>query len=76
MTDRTTDQLPEHERRPDKDVGAGIAGEGGTAPETGADQRAMDAGFDEEPRQPVSDTGDDDPEDPSGPGAAFQPRPL
>ena len=76
MTDRPSDQLPEHERRPERDVGAGIAGEGGTAPETDADERAMDAGFDEEDRQPHSDADDEDPEDPNGPEVAFQPRPL
>ena len=76
MTDRPSQELPEHERRPERDVGAGIAGEGGTAPETETDERAMDAGFDEEARQPRSDANDPDPDDPNGPEVAFQPRPL
>ena len=76
MTDRREDQLPEHETRPETTVGGGIAGEGGTARETAADQRAAEAGFDEDDRQPRSDANDDDPEDPNGPEVAFQPRPL
>jgi hypothetical protein len=77
MTDRPQDQLPEHERRPETDVGGGIAGEGGTAPETRADRRAMDAGLDDEERpQPDSDIDDPDPEDPNGPEAAYQPRSI
>ena len=77
MTDRPEDQVPEHERRPETDIGAGIAGEGGTAPETGADPRATDAGLDDEERpQPDSDIDDPDPEDPNGPEAAYQPRSI
>ena len=76
MTDRTDDQLPEHERRRETDVGGGIAGEGGTAPETRADRRAMDAGLNEEAPQPDSDIDDADPEDPNGPEAAYQPRSI
>ena len=77
MTDRPQDQLPEHERRRETDVGGGIAAQGGTAPETGADRRAMDAGLDDEERpQPESDIDDPDPEDPNGPEAAYQPRSI
>ena len=77
MTDRPQDQVPEHERRRETDVGGGIAGEGGTAPETSADRRAMDAGLDDEERpQPDSDIDDPDPEDPNGPEAAYQPRSI
>ena len=76
MTDRPSDQLPEHERRPERDVGGGIAGEGGTAPETEVDERAAQAGFNEDRPQHESDIGDSDPEDPNGPEVAVQPRSI
>ena len=76
MTDRPDDQLPEHERRPETDLGAGVTGQGGTAPETRADRRAVEAGFDEDGPRPTSDAGDPEPEDPDGPEAAFQPRSI
>ena len=76
MADRPRDQLPEHERRPEKDVGGAITGEGGTAPETDTDRQAMDAGLDEDRPQHTSDIDDSDPEDPNGPEAAYQPRSI
>jgi hypothetical protein len=76
MTDRTEDRLPEHERRPETDIGAGIAGQGGTAPETRADRRVVDAGLDDETRQPTADIEDPDTEDPNGPEVAYQPRSI
>ena len=76
MTDRPDDQLPEHERRPQTDVGGGITGAGGTAPETRADRRAMDAGLSEEVPEHESDIDDEEPEDPNGPKAAYQPRSI
>jgi hypothetical protein len=76
MTERLQSELPEHERRAETEVGAGITGQGGTAPETGEDRRAREAGLDERPDQPMSDVADDDPEDPNGPEAAYTPRSI
>jgi hypothetical protein len=78
-TERPRDDIPEHERRPDTDLGAGIAGQGGTAPETGADRRAAEAGLDEDaPKRTtdIDDEGLEEPEDPDGPDAAYQPRSI
>jgi hypothetical protein len=76
MTDRPIDKLPEHERRPERDIGGGVIDAGGTAPILEEDPRAAEVGFDEEGHQPESDIDDPDPEDPNGPEVAFQPRPL
>ena len=73
-TDRPRDELPEHERRPETEVGGGIAGQAGTARETGPDRRAMDAGLDDDARRPASAVVDEEPEDPDGPDVAYQPR--
>jgi hypothetical protein len=48
--DRPDDQLPEHEGRRETDLGGGIAAEGGTGPETGADRRAVDRRYGYRPR--------------------------
>jgi hypothetical protein len=74
MTDRPDDQLPEHERRPQTDIGAGVVDAGGTAPERGTD-RVRPAEPPDAP-QPQSDMNDPDPEDPNGPEAAYQPRSI
>jgi hypothetical protein len=74
MTDRPNDQLPEHERRPETDVGAGVVDAGGTASERGTDgARPVEP---PDARQPESDMNDPDPEDPNGPEAAYQPRSI
>ena len=76
MTDRSRDQLPEHERRRETEVGGGITGEGGTAAEADTDRRTTGADLDEDRPQHTSDIGDPDPEDPNGPEAAYQPRSI
>jgi hypothetical protein len=76
MTDRPRDRLPEHERRRETEVGAGLTGQAGTAPETEEDRWSPDAFADEDRPQHTSDVDDPDPEDPNGPEAAFQPRSI
>ena len=76
MTDRPENELPEHERRPQTDVGGGIASKGGTAPEMGTDPWANDPDADGETPQPSSDIKDAEPEDPNGPEVAYQPRSI
>ena len=74
---RPDDRLPEHERRPETDLGAGLTSVGGTARETGRDRPIKHA----DPEsivedEPTSDIEDPDPEDPNGPEAAYQPRSI
>ena len=74
---RPDDRLPEQEQRPDTDLGAGLTGAGGTAPETGRDRPLKHA----DPEsiiegEPTSDIGDPEPEDPDGPEAAYSPRSI
>ena len=74
---RPDERLPEHERRPETDLGGGLTGAGGTAPETGRDRPVKHA----DPTsiiedEPTSDIDDADPEDPNGPEAAYTPRSI
>ena len=75
--ERPDDRLPEHERRPETDLGGGLTSAGGTAPETGRDRPLKHADpesiIDDEP---TSDVDDPDPEDPNGPEAAYSPRSI
>ncbi len=74
---RPDERLPEHEKRPETDLGAGLTSAGGTAPETGRDRPITHADpesiVDDEP---TSDIEDPDPEDPNGPEAAYTPRSI
>lgn len=75
---RDHEDMPEHERRPDTGVGGGLTSQGGTARESGMDRAHDPADPNEAIRQPVSDLAEDDeePEDPDGPEAAYQPRSI
>jgi hypothetical protein len=74
---RPDERLPEHERRPETDLGAGLNSAGGTAPETGRDRSIKHADPDSiVDDQPTSDIEDQDPEDPNGPEAAYTPRSI
>ena len=76
MTERPDSELPDHERRPETDLGAGITGEGGTTPEMGTDKPTIELGPGEDARQPTSDIEDPEPEDPNGPEVAYTPRSI
>lgn len=76
---RDHEDMPEHERRPETGVGGGLTGQGGTAPEAEPDAEQLRSDPNEAIRQPVSDAADgdaDEPEDPDGPEAAYQPRSI
>jgi hypothetical protein len=73
---RPDERLPEHERRPETDLGAGLTTAGGTAAETGRDRSIKHADPESTVDEPTSDIEDPDPEDPNGPEAAYTPRSI